>query len=274
MTDRQTMKMKTVLITGAGRGLGRALAEQFHANGWQVVATDISSILLTNLEGVEGYFPVVMDVASDDSVNRAFTAIRQVFPSIGLIINNAGVDRYFPLSEAPAEHIKKLFEVNFFGAYRVNQVFLPLLKQPGGGIMAIGSESLHIKMPFLSYPISKRTLENYILALRQELWFSGRWATVVRCGPMRTAMLENVYHLKSEVENTSLDKAFRAFAASAPKEIGRIMDPSGVARMILKIAESENPKAIYKINNGLQLRMLKWIPFFLIEKVVRKKLTP
>jgi NAD(P)-dependent dehydrogenase (short-subunit alcohol dehydrogenase family) len=67
--------MKTVLITGAGRGLGRALAEQFHANGWQVVATDISSGLLTDLEGIEGYFPVVMDVASDDSVNRAFTAI-------------------------------------------------------------------------------------------------------------------------------------------------------------------------------------------------------
>ena len=264
---------KNVLITGAGRGLGRAIAERFHANGWFVIATDLVPELLAALENKEGFIALPMDVASDRSVQAAFQEISKAVSTLDLIINNAGVDRYFPLSEAPVEHVKKLFEVNFFGAYRVNQTFLPLLKQPGGGIIAIGSESLHIKMPFLSYPVSKRTLENYILALRQELWFSGRWATVVRCGPMRTAMLENVYHLKSEVENTSLDEVFRTFAASAPKEIGRIIDPSEAARRILKIAESERPKAVYRINNGLQLRMLKWLPYSLVEWAVRRKLS-
>jgi NAD(P)-dependent dehydrogenase (short-subunit alcohol dehydrogenase family) len=264
--------MKTVLITGAGRGLGRALAGQFHLNGWHVIATDLLPELLAGLENSEGYTILPMDVASDASVQEAFEKIQTTAPILDLVINNAGIDRYFPLSEAPAEHFKKVFEVNVFGAYRVSQVFLPLLKKPGGGIIAIGSESLHISMPFLPYPISKRTLENYILALRQELWFTGRWATVVRCGPMRTAMVENVYHLKSEVENTTLDKVFQVFAANAPKGIGKIMDPSEAAQRILKIATSSLPKAIYRINNGVQLRMLKWMPFSLIEKAVRKKL--
>jgi NAD(P)-dependent dehydrogenase (short-subunit alcohol dehydrogenase family) len=263
---------QTILITGAGRGLGRALAGEFRSCGWNVIATDVDPDLLEDLRGRDGYFPLVMDVTSAHAVQEAFEQVRSAFSTIDLIVNNAGIDRYFPLSESPAEQFKQMFEVNVFGAYRVNQVFLPLLKKPGGGIMAVGSESLHITMPFLSYPITKRSLENYTLALRQELWFSGRWAAVVRCGPMRTAMLENVYHLKSEVEGTSLDPVFRKFALAAPKGVGHVMDPSDVARMIRKIATSARPKGIYRINNGFQLRMLKWLPFGLVEKGVRRRL--
>jgi NAD(P)-dependent dehydrogenase (short-subunit alcohol dehydrogenase family) len=262
---------RTVLITGAGRGLGRALAAKFRAEGWLVVASDVSSELLADLEGVEGWFTVVMDVTSDVSVNRAFETLRQCIGSLDLIIDNAGIDIYFPLSEAPVDYLKKIFEVNFFGVSRVNQVFLPLLRKQGG-IIAIGSESLHITMPFLSYPITKRALDNYMLALRQELRFSGRWATVVRCGPIRTRIVENLFHLKSEVENTSLDDVFRRFADGVPKEIGKVMDPSEVAGIIYKIAMKSWPKAIYRINNRISLRMLKWLPFRIVEAAVRKRL--
>lgn len=263
----------TVLITGAGRGLGRAITEHFHANGWLVVATDSAENLLADIRGKDGYLVVAMDVSSDHSVREAFTTIKETIPYLDCIINNAGIDRYFPLSEAPAEHIQKIFDVNFFGAYRVNQVFLPLLKKPGGGVIAIGSESLHLRMPFLSYPITKRALENYILALRQELWFSGRWASVVRCGPIRTMIAENVFHLKSEISGTSLDKVFERFAATAPKQVGRMSDPSIVAAFIFKIATKRWPKAIYRINNRIMLRMLAWIPFGIVEKQVRRMLS-
>ena len=263
---------KTVMITGAGRGLGRALAVQFHRNGWLVIASDISSELLTDLEGVDGYLPVVMDVASDDSVNRAFEEVSQALPSIDLIIDNAGIDIYFPLSEAPVEHLKRIFEVNFFGACRVNQVFLPMLKQPGGGIIAIGSESVYLAMPFLSYPITKRALEQSTLALRQELRFSGRWATVVRCGPIRTAIVENLYQLNNEVTNSPLEGAFSKFISTVPKQVGRIMDPADVAAVIYHIASRPNPKGVYKINNRFSLRMLKWLPFGLVEKEVARRL--
>jgi NAD(P)-dependent dehydrogenase (short-subunit alcohol dehydrogenase family) len=263
---------KYVLITGAGRGLGLALAKQFHQKGWHVIATDSAPEQLSGMEQEEGYTSFQMDVTSDQQVQAVFQKMREARITLDLIINNAGIDRYFPLSEAPVAHFQQIFAVNVFGACRVSQVFLPLLKKPGGGIMAIGSESLHITMPFLSYPITKRALENFTLALRQELQFSGRWATVVRCGPMRTAMLENVYHLKSEVEGTSLDPVFRNFAAAAPHEVGRVMDPSDVARRIWKIATSARPRGIYRINNGFRLRMLKWLPFGVVERVVRRRL--
>src|SRR5512138_777881 len=129
---------QTILITGAGRGLGRAIAGKFHSEGWQVIATDIRSDLLADLQEKERFMPIVMDVASDLSVQKAFEQVRTAFRSIDLIVNNAGVDRYFPLSEAPVVHFKEIFEVNVFGAYRVNQIFLPLVKRPGGKIIHMG----------------------------------------------------------------------------------------------------------------------------------------
>lgn len=262
----------TVLITGAARGLGRAIVEQFHAKGWTVFATDIDAEVLTEHYTTNGIHKIQMDVCSDLSVRQAYEQIREVTGSLDLIIDNAGIDRYFPLSEAPAEHIKNIFEVNFFGTYRVNQVFLPMLKSPGGGIIAIGSESLHLRMPFLSYPITKRALENYMLALRQELWFSGRWATIVRCGPVRTRITENVFHLENEFPGTQMDPVFERFAAAAPVQVGQMSDPSEVAAFIYRTACKTHPKAIYRINNRFILRILSWVPFGIVEKRVRRML--
>ena len=263
---------KTILITGAGKGLGRAIGDHFRTHGWQIIATDVTADLLADLSAREGWFPVVMDVSDEESVKRAFGQIREQVSAIDLIVNNAGIDRYFPLSEAPAEYFKMMFEVNVFGAYRVNQTFLPLLRKPGGGILAIGSESLYLTLPFMAYPITKRTLENYIFALRHELWYSGCWASVVRCGPMKTSIAENVFHLRSEVRSTLLDPVFERFAGMAPKQVGKMIDPGIAARIIFRISSKKRPAALYKINNRLSLRMMKWIPACITEKAVRMML--
>jgi NAD(P)-dependent dehydrogenase (short-subunit alcohol dehydrogenase family) len=263
---------KTVLITGAGRGLGRALAKAFRARGWAVIATDLVPDLLKDLPDTEGYLAIPLDVTSKTSVDEAFRIVQGRFATIDLLINNAGMDRYFPLSEAPVTHFKEIFEVNLFGAYRVTQTFLPLLKQPSGGVIAVGSESLHLSLPFLSYPITKRALESYILALRQELRFSGRWATIVRCGPIRTKIVEDLYHIRNQAPEGQLQPVFEWFAASVPKQIGRVMEPSEVAERIVRIVSAEHPKGIYRINNRITLRMMKWIPFGVVERRVHRRL--
>jgi hypothetical protein len=94
----------------------------------------------------------------------------------------------------------------------------------------------------------------------------------VRCGPIRTMIVENLFHLESEVRNTSFDEVFKRFAAGVPKEIGRVMDPADVAANIYKIAIRPHPKALYRINNRLSLRMLKWIPFGILERAVGHRL--
>jgi NAD(P)-dependent dehydrogenase (short-subunit alcohol dehydrogenase family) len=271
---------KVVLITGAARGLGRSLTTHFLSKGWQVVATDVDEAAMSDMKENEKIQVLTMDVTSDESVESAFEKVKTKKINIDIIINNAGIDRYFPLSEAPVEMIKEVFEVNFFGGYRVNQIFLPVLKRPGGRIIHVSSESLHLKIPFMPYPISKLALEGYAKTIRQELKFFGIDVVIIRPGAIRTRLLDNVTQLKSTVgsQNPALDSwqltvQMRKFAEDAPKNIGKVLDPAGVAEFIFKVSQKSNPRAVYKINNSLQLKIAALLPFGLVEKMVRRRLT-
>jgi NAD(P)-dependent dehydrogenase (short-subunit alcohol dehydrogenase family) len=264
------MESKTVLITGAGGGLGEAMTLEFSQRGWRVIATDLGSVFTSGEESGSRIRKVVLDVSSDESVRKAFESLSG--ERLDLIVNNAGVDRYFPLSETPVEMFKELFEVNVFGSYRVNQLFLPILKRPGGRIIHISSESVKINVPFMTYPITKQTLEAYCRTLRQELRFLGIDVTVIRPGAIRTAFLENVKKMKNPVPNSLLSEPFNKFAVKAPVEIGRTVAPGEVARFVYRIAQYKKTKPVYPVNNDLRLSVAGWLPFTFLEKMVYKKL--
>ena len=92
---------RVVLITGAARGVGRALTETFLAKGWTVIATDSDDSPLAGLSDSKRARIFNMDVTSDESVTCVFDQLAEDKTVIDLIINNAGLDGYFPLSEAP-----------------------------------------------------------------------------------------------------------------------------------------------------------------------------
>lgn len=187
-----TPSLRHLLITGAANGLGKATALHFARQGWRVTATDIDQEGLITLDGIEGITARVMDVTSDPSVSDVFFELEKAGDRLDLIINNAGIDRYIPFSEAPAEAFREIFEINLFGAYRVNLSFLPILNSPGGRIIQIGSESHHLALPFMPYPLTKRGVEAYSLSLRQELKFRGIDVVVVRPGAIDTAFIKNL----------------------------------------------------------------------------------
>lgn len=268
------MKMaKVVLITGAAHGLGRALARQFISADWFVIATDIDDLSMAWLLEFRNAMVVSMDITSDESVLSAFEQLRNKEINLDLIINNAGSDRYFPLSEAPVDQFKQVFEVNVFGGYRVNQIFLPLLKQPGGRIIHISSESLNLNVPFMPYPLSKKLVEGYARSLRIELRFRGIDVVVVRPGAINTRLLEAVASLSPEKGKWIIEKQFQAFAASASKEIGKTISPETAAAFIFKVAGIPHPVPVYRINNMLQLKIAAWLPFRWFEKIIYRKLS-
>jgi NAD(P)-dependent dehydrogenase (short-subunit alcohol dehydrogenase family) len=281
------MNDKVVLITGAAHGLGRALTEVFLSKGWSVIATDVDEPAMMDFKKNPKISAMQMDVTSDESVKSTFEKVVAEKINIDIIINNAGIDRYFPLSEAPVEMIKEIFEVNFFGGYRVNQIFLPIVRKPGGRIIHVSSESLHLNIPFMPYPISKMAVEGYAKTLRQEMKFSGIDVIIVRPGAIRTRLLDNVTQLKSVVGSPPAGEAGRQsalhswhlaaqmekFAEDAPGNIGKVLEPGEVAEFIFKVSQKSNPKAVYKINNSLQLKIASMLPFSFIEKAVGKKLS-
>ncbi|MCX6244822.1 MAG: SDR family NAD(P)-dependent oxidoreductase [Bacteroidetes bacterium] len=264
------MEKKTVLITGAAGGLGQAVVSEFSERGWKVFATDLEAEILKTEYSDPGVRKMTMDVSSDESVKAAFEQLRAV--EIDLIINNAGIDGYFTLCEAPVDQFRRMFEVNVFGSYRVNQVFLPCLRRPGGRIIHVSSESVKINVPFMTYPVTKQTLEGYCRTLRQELQFIGIDVTLVRPGAIRTPFLENVRHMKNPVVNSLLSGPFDRFSRQAPKEIGKIAEPEVVASFIYKICQKRKTKLIYPINNDPKLALAGLLPFSFLEKMVYKRL--
>jgi NAD(P)-dependent dehydrogenase (short-subunit alcohol dehydrogenase family) len=264
---------KVVLITGAAHGLGCALSHEFLDKGWYVIATDLDDLPMAWMLGFKRAMVARMDVTSDDSVNSLFRLLGDKKIMIDLVINNAGIDGYFPLSETPVDQFKHVFEVNVFGGYRVNQTFLPIIRQPGGRILHISSESLNLTVPFMPYPLTKKLVEGYAKALRIELRFSGIDVIIVRPGAIRTRLLETVSNLKPKPGNRKLEKAFAKFAATAAKEIGRTLSPEQVASFIYKVSCITNPAAVYRINNMLQLWIASLVPFRWLERVFYKKLS-
>ncbi|MBE0649079.1 MAG: SDR family NAD(P)-dependent oxidoreductase, partial [Bacteroidales bacterium] len=275
-----------LLITGAANGLGKATAVEFAQHGWNVIATDVDSAI-TDLAGIDGIIPKEMDVTSAESVKRVFEEVRQEYGLLDLIINNAGVDRYFPLSEAPLESFREIFEINLFGAYRVNQVFLPLVKSPGGRMIVIGSESYHLTLPFMPYPLTKRAVESYARALRTELKFRGIDVVVVRPGPILTNFIKNLSGIRyychcdtpeasggeATVSDPGLSEAFKKFVASVPGEVGRVVSPEKVASFIYRVSHIAHPRSVYRINNSFQLRLASILPFRIFEKMIYRRLT-
>ena len=263
---------KVVLITGAAHGLGSALANEFLSHDWRVIATDKDDLSMAGLLDNNQAWVVQMDVTSDTSVQNVLGLIAGKKTMIDVVINNAGIDRYFPLSETPADQFKQLFEVNVFGGYRVNQTFLPVIRRPGGRIIHISSESLHLTVPFMPYPMSKQLVESYAKALRIELKFLGIDVVIVRPGAIKTGLLETVSNLKPALENSLLGSQFNKFAATASREIGKIISPEQAAAFIFKVSCIPHPTSLYRINNMLQLRIASLLPFRLLEKLIYRRL--
>ncbi len=264
---------KLVLITGAAGGLGKSLTGVFHQKGWNVIATDVVPIEQDDNRAISGIRSFEMDITSNDSVNEVYRCLKAENTTIQLIINNAGIDRYFSFSEKRVENFQKVFEVNVFGAYRVNQIFLPILQKPGGRIVHIGSESLNITVPFMPYPLSKKLLEGYARVLRQELKFLGIDVTVVRPGTIDTLLLEQVRQLKAENGDLLLSKQFNKFSTKAGMEIGKAISTVTAAEFVYKISVIPRPRHLYRIHNNLKLRIAAFLPFNIMENLIHDRLS-
>jgi NAD(P)-dependent dehydrogenase (short-subunit alcohol dehydrogenase family) len=267
------MREQVVLITGAGGGLGKALVREYLVNGWYVIACDVNMDSMVEFSTEAKACPIFVDVTSDESVEAASLAVKKMDVVIDLIINNAGIDRYFPLSEAPPHMFRQVFEVNVFGASRINSFFLPLLKRPGGRIIHIGSESLNLTLPFMTYPLSKKLLEGYSGVLRQELKFSGIDVVTIRPGAIETPLLDGVINMARGSVKWQLQVPFGKFAEGAVKEIGKRISPEKAAGFIYSVSLKPNPLAVYRIHNRLLLRIAALLPFRVMEWMVGKKLS-
>lgn len=177
---------KTIVITGAGLGLGRALARRFASEGETLVllGRTFSKVQALADELGEAHLAVECDVASPDSVRAAFATIAARFPKIDVLINNAAVYEPFKVADATDAQIIASVTTNLAGPIYCCRSVLPMMG-PGGQIINVSSESVVVPFAMLSlYQSTKAGLERFGEALAAEVDEDGIRVTTVRAGQM------------------------------------------------------------------------------------------
>jgi len=186
---------RAVLVTGANRGIGRALIEEALRRGAKRVYAATRQPFLHSDERVT---PLILDVTNPEQIQRAVESVG----SLDILINNAGVTLFDDLSDRAS--IERLLAVNLFGTYGVTQAFLPLLTGSRGAIVNILSMAGLAAVPFSpAYSISKAAAFSLTQSLRA-LW-AGRGVKVhaVLAGPVDTDMSRRLEIPKASPESVA-----------------------------------------------------------------------
>jgi len=177
---------KVIVITGAGVGLGRALARRLAADGDTLVllGRTAAKVEAVAAEIGERAMAVHCDVSSPDSVRAAFAAIAARHPRIDVLINNAALFAPFRIETATDAQIMDTVTTNLAGPMLCTRAAVPLLGR-GGQIINVSSESVVVPLPHLSvYQSTKAGLEQFSQRMHIELEPRGIRVCTVRAGQM------------------------------------------------------------------------------------------
>ena len=264
-------KLKTVLITGAFGGMGRAAAELFKNRGFRVIALD------KKCEDIEGIIPIEADITDSESIKNAYSRVCELTDELYAIVHFAGIYMLDSLVEIDEGALRKIFEVNFFGALQINRVFLPLLSK-GGRILITTSELAPLDpLPFTGiYALTKAVLDKYAYSLCMELQLFDISVSVLRAGAVDTGMIgASVAALDAFCEKTELYSCnAQRFKRIVNGVEARKIKPQKIAEKALRIIEKRKPKFAYSINRNPLLLILSALPkrsqLWIIRMILKK----
>jgi NAD(P)-dependent dehydrogenase (short-subunit alcohol dehydrogenase family) len=187
-----TIADKTVLITGANRGIGQALVAEALRRGAKRVYAGTRQPLAHPDPHVT---PLTLDVTDEEQIQAAVESV----DSLDIVINNAGLGLYDDLSERAA--LEQSLAVNLFGPYHVTQAFLPLLSRSRGAIVNVVSLAAWAAVPVMpAYSVSKAAAFSLTQALRALLAGRGVRVHAAILGPVDTDMTRGLELPKASPE--------------------------------------------------------------------------
>ena len=240
---------KTVFITGASSGIGKAIGEFLHEKGYTVYGTG------RNPEKVEGSgFPLVkLDVRDAQSIKDAIAEVISKTGAIDVLVNNAGVGITGPLEEIPADEIRNNFETNLFGPIEVMKAVLPHMReQKSGLIINVTSIAGYMGLPYRSvYSASKGALELITEALRMEVKGFGITITSVAPGDFATNIADRRYHAPV-LKGSPYEQVYGNTLAEMNTHVDAGSNPMQMAEAVYAIMKTPNPNVHYKVGAFMQ----------------------
>jgi len=252
---------KIVAVTGGSEGIGKALVELLLKSGAKVATCGRNHDKLYRLQTDFASFPLhttVTDVSNENDCRRFIESTIKVFGGIDILINNAGISMRAELKDASVEVIRKVMDINFFGAVYCTHFALNSLIQRKGTIVGVSSIAGYRGLPGRSgYSASKFALQGWLEAIRTELLDSGVHVMWV-CPGFTT----------SNIRNAALNKKGESQGES-PMDEDKMMPADQCAKIILRAIEKKKRTVVMTFTGKRTVFVNKFFPGF-ADKMTRR----
>ena len=242
-----------VLITGCSSGVGFAAAKLFRAAGYETFATARDPAALEDLRAL-GCRVLALDVTDENARRAVVDVIERDHGAVGILVNNAGYGQYGPLEEIPLDALRRQFETNVFGGFRLSQLVLPAMRSAGRGrIVNVSSVAGRVSsIGGGAYHASKFAIEALTDALRPEVEPFGIDVVNVLPGPIATRFEAT---LLKTIPDTGPQSPYAYFKQRLAAYMQDFLDPHGlgvmsaetVARVVVEAATAKHPRTRYSV---------------------------
>lgn len=239
---------KTILITGASSGIGKAAAKRFQAAGWNVVATMRSPENENELKSLESVFVTRLDVLDLPSIQAAVKDSVAHFGQLDVLLNNAGYGAYGPLEATPIEKIRRQFDVNVIGVLATTQAVLPYFRsQRSGTIINISSIGGKITFPLGSlYHGTKFAVEGLSESLHFELMPLGVHVKLIEPGMVKTDFAGRSFDFNNDPSLSEYQPLVHSLMSALGPMAENASPPDLIAETIFDAANDKSDRLRYE----------------------------
>lgn len=250
---------KYVLLTGANGGIGKQTLISLLEAGYKVISLDINN---NNIADLDTSF-IKCDVTNSIEINNVVTAIKNITNELYAIVNTIGIFMMESVIEGKEEDFIKIFNVNFFGVYRLNKAMFPLLRKDSRIVNLTSEVAKYSPQPFQAYyNLSKMTLDKYTDVLRRECNYLGIKVIKIQSGSMNTTMLKSADSEFNQMveQSENFKRPLTKLKYMMDRELKKTNDPKIIAKLIVKILNKKHPKIRYRKKNSFALAFMGHLP--------------
>jgi short-subunit dehydrogenase len=251
------MKDKVVIVTGASSGIGLSIATEFAQLGSKVVLAARSRDLLENIcSGLtaSGYdvMYVITDITKEEDCKELINRTLEKYGQLDILINNAGLSMRALFQDVDLNVLKRLFDVNFWGAVHCTRYALPYLIERKGSVVGVSSVAGFVGLPGRTgYSASKYALHGFLETLRVENLKNGLHVLILCAG-----------YTKSDIRKKALtaDGKPQGFT---PREEEKMMMPEDVAKALIRAVKKRRNYVILTLEGKMTALVKRIAPRFI-----------